>query len=100
MAIKPGDVVMLKSGGQPMTVVGVDGDEIECVWIGEEGDFFRETLPAVALDRLELEDEDIESEEEEEDEEDEEDGQEEEEDEEEEEEEEKTSAKTRKKRAV
>ena len=68
MGFKPGDVVTLKSGGQPMTVTAVDGESIECVWLGEEGDFFREKIPAVALER-ERDDEDEEDEEEEEEEE-------------------------------
>ena len=49
MAFKPGDVVFLKSGGQPMTVAAVDEDNIECLWIGEEGELFRETVPAIVL---------------------------------------------------
>jgi uncharacterized protein YodC (DUF2158 family) len=27
-----GDIVRLKSGGQPMTVEGIDADYVECVW--------------------------------------------------------------------
>lgn len=50
MELKPGDVVMLKSGGQPLTVSEVHEDEISCVWIGEEGELFRETLPAAVLE--------------------------------------------------
>ncbi len=53
MAFKPGDVVLLRSGGPPMTVVAVDEDEIKCVWIGEEGELFRESLPPIALDLVE-----------------------------------------------
>ena len=49
MAIEPGDVVVLKSGGQPMTVATVDENSVECVWLGEEGELFRETIPSVAL---------------------------------------------------
>lgn len=49
MAFEPGDVVYLKSGSQALTVVGVDEDSIDCVWIGEEGEFFRETIPGIAL---------------------------------------------------
>jgi uncharacterized protein YodC (DUF2158 family) len=49
MAFKPGDVVFLKSGGQSMTVAAVDEDNIECLWIGEEGELFRETIPAIVL---------------------------------------------------
>ncbi|MCX7322049.1 MAG: DUF2158 domain-containing protein [Hyphomicrobiales bacterium] len=50
MELKAGDVVMLKSGGMPLTVAEVDGNNIECVWLGEEGDLFRETLPRAVLD--------------------------------------------------
>lgn len=53
MTIKPGDVVLLKSGGPPMTVVSIDESEISCVWIGEEGQLFRETLPTIALELIE-----------------------------------------------
>jgi len=66
MAFEPGDVAILKSGGQPMTVVAVVEDEIECVWLGEEGDLFRERIPAVALEKIE---EDLDEEEDEDDEE-------------------------------
>jgi len=50
MELKPGDVVMLKSGGQPLTVAEVHEDDISCVWIGDEGELFRETLPATVLE--------------------------------------------------
>jgi uncharacterized protein YodC (DUF2158 family) len=53
MDVKPGDVVILKSGGQPMTVAEVKGESAICLWIGEEGDLFRETLPLVVLDPIE-----------------------------------------------
>lgn len=58
MELKTGDVVMLKSGGQPLTVAEVKGDEVLCLWIGTEGDLFRETLPLATLERLEELDED------------------------------------------
>ena len=45
MELKPGDVVILKSGGHPVTVVEVNDDAVECVWMGNDGDLFRETLP-------------------------------------------------------
>jgi uncharacterized protein YodC (DUF2158 family) len=67
MELKTGDVVMLKSGGQPLTVAEVKGDDILCLWMGAEGDLFRETLPLATLDRLEVEDEDEDDEEEDED---------------------------------
>jgi uncharacterized protein YodC (DUF2158 family) len=49
MAFEPGDVVFLKSGGQPMTVAAVEEDSIDCIWVGEEGELFRETIPSIAL---------------------------------------------------
>jgi hypothetical protein len=49
---------MLKSGGQAMTVVSASGDDVECIWIGEEGEFFRQAIPAVALEAIDAEDED------------------------------------------
>ena len=49
MAFEPGDVVFLKSGGQPLTVAAVEEDSVDCIWLGEEGELFRETIPSVAL---------------------------------------------------
>ena len=73
MAIEPGDVVILKSGGQPMTVAAVEENSVECLWISDEGELFRESIPSVALsvvpgdededDDLDVEDEDEEEEE-------------------------------------
>ena len=56
MAYEAGSVVVLKSGEQPMTVVSASDDEIECVWIGDEGVYFRHTIPAIALVAVETED--------------------------------------------
>jgi len=56
MELKAGDIVMLKSGGQPLTVATVKGDDVTCLWMGAEGDLFRETLPLAVLERLEVED--------------------------------------------
>ena len=53
MELKPGDVVMLKSGGHPLTVVEVNADNVSCLWMGGEGDLFRETLPLAVLERAE-----------------------------------------------
>jgi uncharacterized protein YodC (DUF2158 family) len=55
MELKPGDVVVLKSGGQLLTVAEVSDQNVECIWIGEEGELFRETLPAVTLQLAEVE---------------------------------------------
>jgi uncharacterized protein YodC (DUF2158 family) len=71
MELKSGDVVMLKSGGCPLTVAEVNGDNVACVWLGDEGDLFRETLPLAVLELALIahDDEDEEEHEEEEDEE-------------------------------
>lgn len=69
MELKAGDVVMLKSGGQPLTVAEVKGNEVLCIWMGMEGDLFRETLPLAALVQVE-EDEEEDDEDEDEDEDD------------------------------
>lgn len=50
MTLKAGDVVILKSGGPALTVSEVSDETVECVWIGEEGDLFREKLPASVLE--------------------------------------------------
>jgi len=65
MDLKPGDVVILKSGSQPITVAEVNGDTILCVWMGAEGDLFREALPLAVLELAEIEVSDEEEEEEE-----------------------------------
>ena len=70
MDLKPGDVVMLKSGGHPVSVVEVNGDKVACVWMGNEGDLFREMLPLAVLERVEYDTSDDEDEDEEDDEED------------------------------
>lgn len=62
MELKPGDVVTLKSGGHPLTVVEVNEDNVSCLWMGVEGDLFRETLPLAALEPVELDDEEDEDE--------------------------------------
>ncbi|WP_204324983.1 YodC family protein, partial [Stenotrophomonas maltophilia] len=57
MTYNAGDVVMLKSGGQALTVASVEADEVTCIWIGEEGDLFREKIPVAALSPLDLDEE-------------------------------------------
>jgi uncharacterized protein YodC (DUF2158 family) len=74
MDLKPGDVVTLKSGGHPLTVVEVNEEAVSCLWMGNEGDLFREMLPLSVLERAEEpgdEDEEAEDDDEEEDDEDE-----------------------------
>ena len=58
MDLKPGDVVILKSGGHPMTVAEVHDDAVACLWMGGEGDLFRETLPVAVLELAEIDDSD------------------------------------------
>ncbi|MBR2119321.1 MAG: DUF2158 domain-containing protein [Pseudomonadota bacterium] len=67
MGLKAGDVVVLKSGGQALTVSEVTDEMIECVWIGEEGDLFREKLPASVLELAHIDMSDDEDEEDDED---------------------------------
>jgi len=72
MDLKAGDVVMLKSGGQPLTVAEIKEQEALCLWMGIEGDLFRETLPLATLVQVEEDpDEEEDDEDEDEDEEDE-----------------------------
>jgi uncharacterized protein YodC (DUF2158 family) len=58
MDLKPGDVVILKSGGHAITVAEVNDDAIVCLWMGGEGDLYRETLPLAVLEFAEIEDSD------------------------------------------
>ena len=67
MAFAAGSVVVLKSGGLLMTVVSASDDEIECVWLGDEGELFRQNIPAVALEAAPVADHDDDEDEEEED---------------------------------
>jgi uncharacterized protein YodC (DUF2158 family) len=71
MDLKPGDVVILKSGGHPLSVVEVNEGNVTCVWMGNEGDLFRETLPLAVLELAEHDTSDDEEEDDEEDDEDE-----------------------------
>lgn len=72
MELKAGDVVMLKSGGQPLTVAEVKEEEVLCLWMGMEGDLFRETLPLATLVQVEEEEDEEEDDEDEDEDEDEE----------------------------
>ena len=62
MDLKAGDIVMLKSGGQPLTVVEVKDEDVLCLWMGMEGDLFRETLPLATLVQVQEEDDEEEEE--------------------------------------
>jgi uncharacterized protein YodC (DUF2158 family) len=63
MAFAAGSVVVLKSGGLLMTVVSASDDEIECVWLGDEGELFRHSIPAIALEAAPVADHDEDEEE-------------------------------------
>ena len=56
MELKPGEVVILKSGGHPVTVAEVNEDTVVCLWMGGEGDLFRETFPKAVLESAEIDD--------------------------------------------
>ncbi len=62
MDLKPGDVVVLKSGGHPLTVAEVGDEAVECLWMGDDGTLFRETLPPAVLELAEIEQSDDEEE--------------------------------------
>ncbi|MCA9623147.1 MAG: DUF2158 domain-containing protein [Myxococcales bacterium] len=47
--IKKGDTVQLKSGGPPMTVEEVDGDEIVCVWFDHKNQLERSVFQVATL---------------------------------------------------
>jgi uncharacterized protein YodC (DUF2158 family) len=72
MELKAGDIVMLKSGGQPLTVAEVSEDEALCLWMGLEGNLYRETLPLAVLERVDEDEEEGDEEDDEEEEEEEE----------------------------
>jgi uncharacterized protein YodC (DUF2158 family) len=57
-----GDVVTLKSGGQPMTVAAIDESNVECLWIGDDGELFRESIPSIARTVVTIEDDELEDE--------------------------------------
>ena len=58
MTFRAGDIVTLKSGGQALTVAAIHDEDATCIWLGEEGDLFREQIPLIALEAiLDLEDE-------------------------------------------
>jgi len=53
--MQPGDIVPLKSGGPALTVLGVEGDQVRCLFFSDEiGDFREATIPAFALETFEL----------------------------------------------
>ncbi|WP_454915373.1 DUF2158 domain-containing protein [Xanthobacter sediminis] len=55
MAFEPGEIVQLKSGSPALTVVEALTADVKVVWFAEEvGEFRIQTLPAVALETIDL----------------------------------------------
>jgi len=55
MAFEAGDIVQLKSGSPALTVVEVMEREVKVVWYAEEvGEFRTQSLPAVAIETLDV----------------------------------------------
>jgi uncharacterized protein YodC (DUF2158 family) len=53
MDFEPGQLVMLKSGGPPVTIVSIDGDSVRCMWFAHADDRLQEaTIPAICLENL------------------------------------------------
>ena len=65
MNLKPGDVVMLKSGGHSLCVAEVNEGTVKCVWMGHEGELYRETLPIAVLELVDSDDDEEDDDEEE-----------------------------------
>jgi uncharacterized protein YodC (DUF2158 family) len=49
-ALRSGSLVRLRSGGPLMTVVGIEGDHVNCVWTDRDGHIGSERLPIEALE--------------------------------------------------
>ncbi|SRR5882757_11497618 len=48
---RSGDLVRLSSGGPLMTVIGIEGDQVNCAWTDFDGNLQSERLPRDALER-------------------------------------------------
>ncbi|VTZ49739.1 conserved hypothetical protein [Methylocella tundrae] len=56
---EPGDIVQLKSFGPAMTVVSVDAEGVHVLWYGEATDELKtHVIPAIALEKITVLDED------------------------------------------
>jgi uncharacterized protein YodC (DUF2158 family) len=49
-SLRSGSLVRLRSGGPLMTVVGIEGDQVNCVWTDRDGHIGYERLPIEALE--------------------------------------------------
>ena len=53
MDLEPGQIVTLKSGGPPLTVAGVDGDEVRCIWFAHADDRLQEArIPMACIEAV------------------------------------------------
>lgn len=53
MDFEPGQLVMLKSGGPPVTIVSIKDDHVRCMWFAHADDRLQEaTIPAICLEHL------------------------------------------------
>ena len=62
MAFEPGDVVFLKSGGQPLTVAGVEEDSVDCIWTDPPYLLSNDGIPSVALTAAPADEEELDNE--------------------------------------
>jgi uncharacterized protein YodC (DUF2158 family) len=75
MEFEAGTIVSLKSGGPPLTVVEVEGEQARCIWFAQSDDRLQEArIPLACLEAVDDEEDEDEDEEDEEDEDDEEEG--------------------------
>jgi uncharacterized protein YodC (DUF2158 family) len=65
MSFSAGSIVVLKSGGPAMTVVAANEDGVECIWMSDVGELSRDVIPAVALEQVEIGDDEDDEEEDE-----------------------------------
>jgi uncharacterized protein YodC (DUF2158 family) len=49
--LRSGDLVRLRSGGPLMTVIGIEGDQVNCVWTDLDGHIGSERFPSEAVER-------------------------------------------------
>ena len=64
MAVQPGDLVQLKSGGPLMTVTKVeDGKRVNCMWyVQDQGEYRTQVFEEAWLDVVDIEDDEEEDE--------------------------------------
>jgi uncharacterized protein YodC (DUF2158 family) len=50
-AFRSGDLVRLRSGGPMMTVKGIKGDHVDCIWTDYNGQFNADSFPVDVLQK-------------------------------------------------